>query len=158
MVLAFGLDHIIISADRPKDPGASRYLENTASTRGKPSFTAEAGRSGPVEAADVKLLVDGVLREMGYLKMTALTAAPVANPVWVEKVVTVASDRDGVFRPIVNRDAHVVKGAKIGTITDYLDQPLQDVTAPETGIILFVRAVPSLKKGDTLANVGVIKK
>src|SRR5258708_7203174 len=34
MVLAFGLDHIIISADRPKDPAASRYLENTASTRG----------------------------------------------------------------------------------------------------------------------------
>ena len=43
MVLAFGLDTIIISADRPKDPQASRYLENTASTRGKPSITAEAG-------------------------------------------------------------------------------------------------------------------
>ena len=49
MVLAFGLDHIIISRDRPKDPNASRFLENTASTRGKPSFTAEAGRSGPVD-------------------------------------------------------------------------------------------------------------
>src|SRR5438132_13153031 len=43
MVLAFGLDHIIISADRPRDPQASRYLENTATTRGKPSITAEAG-------------------------------------------------------------------------------------------------------------------
>jgi len=42
MVLAFGLDHIIISADRPKDPNAARFLENAASTRGKPSFTAEA--------------------------------------------------------------------------------------------------------------------
>ena len=37
MVLAFGLDHIIISTNRPKDPQASRYLENTATTRGKPS-------------------------------------------------------------------------------------------------------------------------
>src|SRR5207247_2051632 len=27
MLLAFGVDHIIISADRPKDPAASRYLE-----------------------------------------------------------------------------------------------------------------------------------
>ena len=60
MVLAFGLDHIIISADRPKDPNASRFLENSASTRGKPSFTAEAGRSGPVEAADADVLVKGV--------------------------------------------------------------------------------------------------
>jgi predicted deacylase len=49
MLLAFGLDHIIIS-DRPKDPKASRFLENTATTRGKASFTAEAGRSGPVVA------------------------------------------------------------------------------------------------------------
>ena len=57
MVLAFGLDHVIISADRPKDPSQSRYLENTASTRGKPSFTAEAGRSGPVDAKDVAVLV-----------------------------------------------------------------------------------------------------
>ncbi|HSD71173.1 MAG TPA: M14 family metallopeptidase, partial [Thermoanaerobaculia bacterium] len=43
MVLAFGLDHVIVSTDRPKDPQASRYLENTATTRGKPSITVEAG-------------------------------------------------------------------------------------------------------------------
>jgi predicted deacylase len=49
MVLAFGLDHIIISADHPKDPAASRYLENTATTRGKASITVEAGRAGTVE-------------------------------------------------------------------------------------------------------------
>src|SRR6185436_8645637 len=37
MALAFGIDTIIISADRPKDPTASRYLDNTANTRGKAS-------------------------------------------------------------------------------------------------------------------------
>src|SRR5437762_3774729 len=74
MVLAFGLDHIIISADRPKDPKASRYLENTASTRGKPSFTAEAGRSGPVDPKDAAVLVTGVQNVMGHLKMLARAA------------------------------------------------------------------------------------
>src|SRR5881275_2852805 len=43
MALAFGIDHIIISADRPKDPAASRYLDNTANTRGKASIAVEAG-------------------------------------------------------------------------------------------------------------------
>ena len=57
MVLAFGLDHIIVSADRPQDPAASRYLENTATTRGKPSITAEAGHAGTVEPEDVDALV-----------------------------------------------------------------------------------------------------
>jgi uncharacterized protein len=157
MVLAFGLDHIIISADRPKDPNAARYLENAASTRGKPSFTAEAGRSGPVEPADATILSDGVLNVMGHLKMTHRAVVPVAKPVWVENVLSIASEHDGMFRPAVNRDAHVAKGGKIGSITDYLNQPVQDIVAPEAGIILFVRAVPSLKKGDTLANVGVVK-
>ena len=69
MVLAFGLDHIIISTDRPKDPLASRYLENTATTRGKPSITAEAGHAGTVEAEDVGALMNGCLSVMRYLKM-----------------------------------------------------------------------------------------
>jgi len=158
MVLAFGLDHIIISADRPKDPKASRFLENTASTRGKASFTAEAGRSGPVDQKDVAALVNGSMGLMRHLKMLAGAAAPVARPVWVEKIVTIAADREGVFHPTVDRDAHVAKGAKIGFVTDYLNRPLQDVTAPEAGIIMFVRALPSLKKGDTIANVGVVKR
>jgi predicted deacylase len=158
LVLAFGLDHIIISADRPKDPAASRYLENTATTRGKASFTAEAGRSGPVDVADANVLAEGVQRVMSQLKMSKRAMTPVAKPVWIEKVESLAADRDGMFRPAVNRDAHVVKGAKIGAITDYLNRPLQDVVATESGIILFIRAVPSLKKGDTMANIGVVKK
>jgi len=157
MVLAFGLDHIIISADRPKDPAASRFLENTASTRGKPSFTAEAGRSGPVDVTDAARLSAGVKNVMAHLKMGGSVAAPVRNPIWVEKIVTLAADRDGMFQPTVDRDAHVAKGARIGVVTDYLSRPLQDVTAPEDGIIMFIRAVPSLKKGDTMANIGVVK-
>ena len=49
MALAFGLDHIIVWSDRPKDPAASRYLDNTANTRGKPAIAVEAGYSGTVQ-------------------------------------------------------------------------------------------------------------
>jgi uncharacterized protein len=158
MVLAFGLDHIIISADRPRDPNAARFLENAASTRGKPSFTAEAGRSGPVDVTDAARLSAGVKNVMAHLKMGGSAAAPVSNPIWVEKIVTLAADRDGMFQPTVDRDAHVTKGARIAVVTDYLNRPLQEVTAPEDGIVMFIRAVPSLKKGDTMANIGVVKR
>jgi predicted deacylase len=133
-------------------------LENTATTRGKASFTAEAGRSGPVVAGDVAVLVNGSLATMKHLKMLAGSVVPVAKPVWVEKIVSVPADREGVFHPSVDRDAHVAKGAKIGVVTDVLNRPLQDVTAPEAGIVMFIRAVPSLKKGDTMVNIGVVKK
>src|SRR5204862_5588984 len=69
MVLAFGLDNVIVSTDRPKVPAPSRYLENTATTRGKPSITAEAGHAGTVEKADVDALANGSLGVMHYLKM-----------------------------------------------------------------------------------------
>jgi hypothetical protein len=157
MVLAFGLDHIIISRERPKDPKASRFLENTASTRGKPSFTAEAGRSGPVEAGDVTMLSDGVLKVMGYLKMTRRAATPVPKPVWVE-VTSIASEYNGVFFPQVPRDAHVAKGATIGLVKDVLNRPIGEIKSPDAGIIMFIRALPSLKKGDTIASLGVVKQ
>ena len=92
MVLAFGLDHIIISADRPKDPAASRYLENTATTRGKPSITAEAGHAGTVETDDVTALVNGCLNVMRYLQMLPGAPALVENPVWIEDDQSATSD------------------------------------------------------------------
>ena len=63
-----------------------------------------------------------------------------------------------MFHPAVDRDRQVTSGMKIGLVTDYLNRPLQEVVAPEAGLILYVRAVPSLKKGDTIASIGVIKK
>ena len=155
MVLAFGLDTIIISADRPKDPAASRYLENTASLRGKPSITAEAGHAGTVEPEDVKALVDGSLSVMRYLKMMDGPPAAVEAPVWIERVAAITSDVTGIFYPAVRRGVYVQKGMKVGHITDYLGKTLVEARAPESGVVLFIRAVPSMTKGETIANIGV---
>jgi predicted deacylase len=158
IAVAFGLPYIIVSKDRPKDPNASRFLENTATTRGKPSITAEAGRSGPVDGGEVAMLERGVRNVMAHLKMRTASAAPAMTPVWIDPLVNIAADQDGVFHPSVDRAADVAKGAKIGVITDYLNRPLKEIVAPEAGTIMFIRAVPSLKKGDTIASIGVVKK
>ena len=158
MVLAFGLDHIIVSADRPKDQAASRYLENTATTRGKPSLTAEAGYAGTVMPADLDALVNGCLNVMGYLRMIERPLKPMRRPLWLVKVVTVASDTGGVFYPLVPRDMWVAAGARLGYVTDYLGRKLKDFTAPEAGLVLYINAVPSLVKGGTVANIGVLGK
>jgi uncharacterized protein len=157
MVLAFGLDHVIISADRPKDPAASRYLENTASTRGKPSITVEAGSAGPVVNDDVELLADGCFNVMRFLKMLPGTVTPMVNPVWIEKIETVTSDQNGIFYPLVKRGTYVAQGMKIGTVTDYVGNMILDARAPVAGLVTFIRAVPSLTKGETIANIGVVR-
>ena len=156
MVMAFGLDHIIISTDRPKDPQASRYLENTATTRGKPSITAEAGHAGTVETDDVNALVFGCLNVMRYLKMLSGPAALVEHPVWIEKVLTVSSEQTGIFYPQVKRGTYVEMGMKLGYVTDYLGQVIFEARAPQAGVVLYICAVPSMTKGATIANVGVV--
>lgn len=156
MVLAFGLDHIIISTDRPTDPKASRYLENTATTRGKPSITAEAGHAGTVETDDVAALVNGCLNVMRYLKMLPGAPAVIEHPVWIEKVVTIASEQTGMFYPLVNRGTYVEQGMKVGYVTDYLGKVIFEARAPVAGVVLYVCAVPSMTKGATIANVGVV--
>ncbi|HEY8205820.1 MAG TPA: M14 family metallopeptidase, partial [Pyrinomonadaceae bacterium] len=135
MVLAFGLDHIIISADRPKDPQASRYLENTATTRGKPSITAEAGYAGTVETDDLNALVNGCLSVMRYLKMLPGPPITIEHPVWIEKVVTLASEQTGMFYPLVKRGTYVEQGMKVGYVTDYLGKVVFEARAPTAGVV-----------------------
>jgi predicted deacylase len=156
MVLAFGLDHIIISADRPKDPNASRYLENTATTRGKPSITVEAGHAGTVEPEDLRALIDGSLSVMRYLKMLPGLPTPIEHPVWVEKIATIASEQTGIFYPLVKRGTYVEQGMKIGYVTDYVGKTIYEARASAAGVVLYICAVPSMTKGATIANVGVV--
>ena len=159
MVLAFGLDHIIISTDRPKDPNASRYLENTATTRGKPSFTAEAGRSGPVDMNDATVLVQRRAQRDGHLKMTdARGAAGEESCLDRASSSTIAAEQDGMFHPAVDRDAHVTKGAKIGVGHRLRESPLQEMLRPRAESSSSSARVPSLKKGDTIASIGVVAK
>jgi uncharacterized protein len=156
MVLAFGLDHIIIWSERPTDPNATRYLDNTATVRGKPSIVVEAGHAGTVETDDVNLLVNGTLSTMRALKMIPGEPHIIENPVWIEKLSDVLADGPGIWYPLVKRSSYVSAGTKLGTITDYFGKVIAEPRAPVTGVVLHVNAVPSLKKGDNIADLGVV--
>ena len=156
MVLAFGLDHIIIWRDRPTDAGATRYLDNTSSARGKPSIVVEAGHAGTVAADDLALLVDGTLSTMRALKMLSGSPRPIENPVWLDRVVDVLSDGPGIWYPLVKRGTYVQEGMKIGFVTDYFGKLIVEARAPVSGVVLHINAVPSLKKGDNIADIGVV--
>jgi predicted deacylase len=156
MVEAFGLDTIILATERPKDPNAARYLDNNASLRGKPSIAVEAGYAGTSDPADVALLVNGTLNVMRSLKMLPGEAARVDHPTWIEKIREVASSETGIFYPLVKRGSYVAAGARIGYITDYFGRVVLEPRAPAAGVVLYICAVPSMKKGDTVAFVGQI--
>ncbi len=154
MALAFGLDHIIIQKGAPNPTAIS--LSRLAIDRNKPTVIAEAGHAGTVEAGDVQALIDGAHNVMRHLKMLPGSAAEVQNPVWIGDITTVRGDKDGIFYPLVVPEAYVPKGQVIGYITDYNGANRIDIHSPITGIVVYVCSVPSMKKGDTVANIGEI--
>jgi predicted deacylase len=80
----------------------------------------------------------------------------VEHPVWIGQITTVKSDQDGIFYPLAIPEAYVQQGMIIGYVTDYFGNKLADVPAPLSGVVLYICSVPSMKKGDTVANVGEI--
>ena len=157
MVLAFGLDHIIMQDFRnPVAPGGAVTITRYASGVGKPSVTAEAGHAGVSNDEDVNSLIEGCWNVARHLKMLPGTAAPVEHPLWISRITTVTSETEGVFYPLVGPDAYVSQGMKIGYVTDYFGRKVWDATAPSAGVVLYIGAVPSMTKGGTIANIGEI--
>ena len=158
LVLAFGLDHIVIQAasGRPRDPAQPSSLSGAVNARGKIAITVEAGHAGTTEPEDVRVLVDGTLSVMRHLKMLEGVSSPIASPVWIERIVTVASEADGMFYPLVRRGRFVEQGMRLGYVTDFLGRTVSEAKAPVAGVVMFVRAVPSLSKGETIAYVGPV--
>src|SRR5262249_1518264 len=57
LIMAFGLDHVIVTDVDPSAPTAGRSLSGQALVRGKTVLVAEAGRSGVVAPQDLNALV-----------------------------------------------------------------------------------------------------
>ena len=157
MVLAFGLDHIILQNFRsPVPAGGAVTLTRYGADIGKPSIAVEAGRAGTTNAEDIDVLVDGVRNVMRHLKMLPGTVTPVEHPVWIGRSITISSERDGVFYPLVGPEAFVKQGMIIGYVTDYYGNKIWEVASPLTGLVIYIGAVPSMKKGDNVAVVGEV--
>jgi uncharacterized protein len=95
---------------------------------------------------------------MRYLKMMAGAATTVQHPVWIERIATVASEQTGIFYTLVKRGTYVEQGMKIGYVTDYFGNVSFEARAPVAGVVLYVCAVPSMTKGATIANIGVVAR
>jgi uncharacterized protein len=145
--------------DRSKALALAFGMENVtgyALSVGKPVVIAEAGRSGVSSPEDVGALIDGCLNVMGTLGMIDRKPTPVAHPVWIANDGRVRAEGPGMFFQTVGQGEYVTKGASVGHTTDYLGRRTGEVLAPLTGIVTFIRGVPSVWKGAALVNVGMV--
>jgi len=158
MNLAFGLDHIVVDRERPRDPAQSSYTANTATLRGKPAITVESGGMGLTDEDSVKAQVDGALSVIAHLKIQDGPSVRVENPVWIEPAEVLRAPATGVWRPVLDKRESVTKGALIGRIHDPFGKLLAEIRAPFAGELLYVVGTPPVTQGEPLGFVGKLQE
>jgi len=157
LVEAFGLDHSILRDIDVTNPASIRSLSGYALSQGKTTIVAEAGRSGLVLPEDVDALIDGSLNTLSSLKMIARPVTKRATPlVFVSTGERAQADGPGIFYAKAKRNTIVKKGEVIGLTTDYVGRSTGQIKAPVEGLVTFIRGVPSMWQGATLANISPV--
>ena len=153
MVLAYGLDHIVIDRSRPTDPQKTLYTSTTAMVRGKPAITTESGGMGLTDDASVGAHVHGALSVIGMLGIMKAPSVTVTHPVWYEKSEVLRAPVTGVWIPAVDKMHSVAKDALIGRILDPFGSVLREIRAPFAGEMLYVVGTPPVTEGEPLAMI-----
>ncbi|HEV2690393.1 MAG TPA: succinylglutamate desuccinylase/aspartoacylase family protein [Bryobacteraceae bacterium] len=154
LVLAFGIDHIVVDRNRPTDPARSLYCSTTAITRGKPAATIESGFLGTTDPESVALIVKGVHGVLRDLKMLDQGPAPLAQAVYLDPAEVISSPETGILYPHVQRDQTVKAGDVLAHITDFFGKQIAEVRSPLDGVVLYIVATPPITKGQPIGCVG----
>jgi predicted deacylase len=153
LALAMGLDHIIIRDVDLTSPANTRSASGYSASLGKLVLVAEAGRWARTDASDVRLLEDGLLGVLGQLGMLQRAKAAPLHITWLGEDARVRADSNVMWVASVDRDTRVKSGQVVGYTTDYWGRKIADVKAPKSGLVSFIRSVPSAWAGSTLVTI-----
>ena len=157
MALAYGLGHVVVGRDMPKDPAKSVYTTNTALTRGKPAITVESGGMGLTDEASVAAQEAGALsvaRQLGI--QSDAPSVRTEKVTWYDRSEVLRAPVDGVWYPAVEKTQMVAAGALVGTLRDPFGATLAEIRAPFAGEMLYVVATPPAGKGEPLGMVAQV--
>jgi predicted deacylase len=156
--LAFGLDHIVVDRERPKDPSVSSYTANTATLRGKPAITVESGGMGMTDEVSVQAQVAGALSVVAQLRIMEAPSVRVDRPVWIEPSEVLRAPSTGIWRPLLDQKESVAAGTLIGRIHNPFGGVLAEIRSPFAGELLYVVGTPPVTQGEPLAMVGKLSE
>lgn len=153
---AMGLDHIIVRNVDVTNPASIRSASGYSLSLGKVAIVAEAGRWARTDTEDIHALENGILAVVGRLGM--LPQAPLQPTIftWLGEDARVRAESDVMWTASVDRGAQLTTGQVIGYTSDYWGRKIADVRSPRTGVVTFIRSVPSAWSGSTLASIAEV--
>lgn len=146
MARSFGIYYVL----QGSTPG-STYA--AASQFGIPSILAEAGGQGIWTEETTELLHQGIRRVMTHLGMTQSGPLSEIPVVLYDRWAWLRSEHDGVFYPKVAAGDQVTAGQDLGRVADVFGNTLQPLTAPMSGVVLFLVTSLAMNSGDPLLAI-----
>ncbi len=161
MATHLGFDYVLTFETTGKaymqQDNPSLYCSAEAFKRGIPAADIECGRLGMVEQLYVDKIVYGLTNLMHALAMTGQEPDAPGSVFMVGKRSSLSSSHTGFFYPNKSAGEYVQKGMKIGHITDFFNNKLEDAYAEADGIILYMLGTPPVNKGETLVSIGTFE-
>jgi predicted deacylase len=143
---AFGIPLLVSSA-----PGGMSI--SAGFKHGVPSILAEAGGNGLWPEHDVQWLEQGVKRVMQHLSMIVGTPEPMPTRL-LTQFAWLRAEHDGLWYPTLKAGETVRAGQDLGRITDPFGVMLQEIAAPQDGVVLFAVTSLAINHGDPLYGIG----
>ena len=153
MVDAYGARWAVASAPTGERPGS---LYAIAALSGVAAMLAESGGNGLPLEADIARHVNGVTNILKTIGTLGGAPDRVPLPTVVKSFDWLRSPVEGIFHCRVKVDQLVKKGEVIGELTDLVGEPLAAVSAPASGVVLFVVTSPAIKKDGLLLAIGAL--
>jgi predicted deacylase len=153
MADAYGARWAVKSAPTGERPGS---LMAVAAQNGVAAMLAESGGRGQLVEEDVARHVTGVtniLRTIGAISGRPKRVEP---PSVVKSFEWLRSPVEGFFHCHVEVDQMVKARDVLGDITDLVGQPLAAMTAPVSGVVLFIVTSPAIKKDGLVLAIGAL--
>ncbi len=148
---AFGLGYVV--CDTTDTLGGTTSA--AAAAAGIPGFIAEAGGRGLLEQTEVERHIRGLrsaLRAAGVLDGEP-DPLPEGQQL-VERFLWLRAEAPGWWQPAVDVGETVAAGARLGTVLDPFGDVIETITAPETGVPLFLTSSPAVQAGGLLLGLG----
>ena len=163
MALALGFDHIVTFNTDGKDymnaESPSLYTSAEAFKQGIPSIDIECGRLGIADAEAAKQVEQAVLNLLSELNFTPKAeSVPAVPTIIIENRIYTDSAVDGIFYPLKEAGNYVVRGMKLGYITDFFGNIKETVYAEANGLLLLILGTPPVNKGETLTVIGELEQ
>ena len=153
LAIAFGLRYVVRS---PREGGAvSGTTSSAAAAAGIPAVIAEAGGCGLLEESAVELHLTGlqnVLRHLGMLEGEPAPPAPGMRS--VDRFVWLRCEHEGWWEPAAAAGDEVSEGQIVGVVRNLYGDALEEIVAPEDGVLLFMTSSPAVSADGLLLGLG----